>query len=699
MRLAGAGGVTFGGVSALSYTVDSSEHIVAVAPPGVEGSTVQVQVHAVSGATADTEFDDFTYVVPPAITGVTPATGPTNGGTTVSIVGSNFVEVSSVTFGGVSAKSYWIESPGLLKAIVPAHAAGEVRVQVTTLAGATPDSAYDSFTYAPVTTVQQNDPKLSYLGTWPQTASSYASGGTYVSTNTAGSSLTVTFEGTYLAVVGRTSYDYGKAWVSIDGEEAGYADFYSQVAKQQQVVYNTGMLTSAPHTVRFTWAGDKREGSSGTTISVDALQVIGSVTQAPLVERFQQDDRNISYTGAWGSVSSWRLSGLSFMYADSPGASVNVKFEGAYLAWVAKTGPAYGKARVVLDGDVEHPMTVDLYSPYDKYKQKVYDTGLLDEGEHTLSIYWVGEKNKYAAGYRVNADTFDVLGDLAEAPAAPPITWTYQQTDSRITYVGPWSTRWASAASAGNFYYTSTVGAAALVELTGTSVELLAKKGPVYGKMEVSLTGPEGALLANEIVDLYSAGEEFKASVWSSPALEPLADGQTYSLSIKCLGEKNELSGAAVIDIDALSITGIMAPADKPQRFQEDNAFIDYSAGWIATGTNWAYSAAGFKYSNSPGAKVSVRFEGTYLAWVTKTSPQYGMARVVLDGDVEHPIIVDLYSSYSKYKQKVYETGLLAPGAHTLTIEWTGQKRAGAAGSYIGVDTFDVLGVLVDEPE
>ena len=74
--------MTFGGVNATSYTVKSSEHIVAVAPAGTGGTTVQVQVHAAGGATADTEADDFTYVPPPTITGVSPATGPSTGGMT-----------------------------------------------------------------------------------------------------------------------------------------------------------------------------------------------------------------------------------------------------------------------------------------------------------------------------------------------------------------------------------------------------------------------------------------------------------------------------------------------------------------------------------------------------------------------------------------------------------------------------------------
>ena len=56
-------GVTFGGVPALSYTVYSDTLIKAIAPPGGELGTVQVQVNTAAGSTADTDKDDYTYDV------------------------------------------------------------------------------------------------------------------------------------------------------------------------------------------------------------------------------------------------------------------------------------------------------------------------------------------------------------------------------------------------------------------------------------------------------------------------------------------------------------------------------------------------------------------------------------------------------------------------------------------------------------
>ena len=82
-------------------------------------------------------------------------------------------------------------------------------------------------------------------------------------------------------------------------------------------------------------------------------------------------------------------------------------FDGTYLAWVAKKGPAYGKAEVTLDTGT--PVIVDLYSAADQYKKTVYNTGLLTTGVHTLTIKWLGTKNPAAKGTYIDIDAFDVI--------------------------------------------------------------------------------------------------------------------------------------------------------------------------------------------------------------------------------------------------------------------------------------------------
>ena len=100
---------------------------------------------------------DYVVISGPAIvTGISPATGPTAGGTSVVITGTNFTGASAVTFGGIPAMSFTVNSPTQITAIDPSTTtAGMVNVQVTAPGGTSATSTSDQFTYvsAPAPTV------------------------------------------------------------------------------------------------------------------------------------------------------------------------------------------------------------------------------------------------------------------------------------------------------------------------------------------------------------------------------------------------------------------------------------------------------------------------------------------------------------------------------------------------------------------
>ena len=90
-----------------------------------------------------------TYVpVAPVVTGVSPSSGPSTGGTTVTITGTAFDCVTSVTFGGVAATIISSTSTQIV-VTSPAHAAGTVDVIVTTPGGTSAATPADHFTYNP----------------------------------------------------------------------------------------------------------------------------------------------------------------------------------------------------------------------------------------------------------------------------------------------------------------------------------------------------------------------------------------------------------------------------------------------------------------------------------------------------------------------------------------------------------------------
>src|SRR5207245_2911848 len=75
----------------------------------------------------------FTYTSPtaPTVTTVSPSSGPTAGGTGVTITGTNFATGATVTLGGAGATNVVVVSATQITATTPAHAAGAVTVTVT----------------------------------------------------------------------------------------------------------------------------------------------------------------------------------------------------------------------------------------------------------------------------------------------------------------------------------------------------------------------------------------------------------------------------------------------------------------------------------------------------------------------------------------------------------------------------------------
>lgn len=71
----------------------------------------------------------------PSVTSVSPTSGPTAGGTSVTISGANFAANASVTFGGTAGTNVAVVNSTTITALAPAHTAGAVDVVVTNTDG------------------------------------------------------------------------------------------------------------------------------------------------------------------------------------------------------------------------------------------------------------------------------------------------------------------------------------------------------------------------------------------------------------------------------------------------------------------------------------------------------------------------------------------------------------------------------------
>jgi phospholipase C len=140
--------VLFGTAAASAVVVRSPTSITAVSPQG--SGTVDVTVREPGGTSPTGNADLFTYVKPgaaPSVNGIEPASGPSAGGTTVTVTGKRFSGVTGVLFGSTPAAGFTVSSSESIQATAPPGAPGAVQVVVVTPNGASKSTKNSTFTY------------------------------------------------------------------------------------------------------------------------------------------------------------------------------------------------------------------------------------------------------------------------------------------------------------------------------------------------------------------------------------------------------------------------------------------------------------------------------------------------------------------------------------------------------------------------
>jgi YVTN family beta-propeller protein len=142
----GATAVHFGTTEAVSFSVDNDGEITAVSPEEGAGP-VDITVTTTHGTSATSAADQYNYENGPVVTSISPSSGPTTGGTTVTIVGSNFTGATAVTFGSTAAESFDVVADAEITAESPDGSAGTVDITVTTPDGTSVTSSADQYTF------------------------------------------------------------------------------------------------------------------------------------------------------------------------------------------------------------------------------------------------------------------------------------------------------------------------------------------------------------------------------------------------------------------------------------------------------------------------------------------------------------------------------------------------------------------------
>ncbi len=208
----GATAVKFGATSATTFTVNSATSITATAPAGTAG-TVDITVTTAGGTSAISEADKYIYVAAPTVTSLSPTSGPTAGGTSVTITGTNFAGATAVKFGATSATTFTVNTATSVTATAPAGTAGTVDVTVTTTGGTSATSAGDQYTYQAATSLTISAPTVTFPANGVVTVTVSSTAGTPTGNATlsvdGGAALTQPLNGSGVATFTLTSPSVG----------------------------------------------------------------------------------------------------------------------------------------------------------------------------------------------------------------------------------------------------------------------------------------------------------------------------------------------------------------------------------------------------------------------------------------------------------------------------------------------------------
>ena len=231
-----------------------------------------------------------TLVAVPTVTGISLTNGPTAGGTTVTITGTNLTAATAVNFGG-NAGSVTANTATSITVTSPAGSVGKVDITVTTAGGTSATSDADQFTYVAAPTITgisttsgstAGSTSVVITGTNFLAASAVKFGATNATGYTINSAtqITATSPARSAGAVDITVTTAGGTSVTISADQFTYVATPTVISNAATSVTSTGATlngtinaNNASTTVTFEYGLNT---SYGTTVTADQSPVTGS---------------------------------------------------------------------------------------------------------------------------------------------------------------------------------------------------------------------------------------------------------------------------------------------------------------------------------------------------------------------------------------------------------------------------------------
>jgi hypothetical protein len=164
---------------------------------------------------------------------------------------------------------------------------------------------------------------------------------------------------------------------------------------QPQYPKNFKGLTNAAHTIVIQVLGTHNVNSSDNNIVVDGFIVSASLTEDTMP--------TVQYN-KWKGTSSGSASGGSSRSNRKSKADAKATFYGTSVDWITAKGPAYGMAKVLIDG-VQQGSNINLYNSTE-VPQFLINFTTVGAGPHTIEVIPLALKDPASSSTKIVVDAF-----------------------------------------------------------------------------------------------------------------------------------------------------------------------------------------------------------------------------------------------------------------------------------------------------
>lgn len=490
-----------------------------------------------------------------------------------------------------------------------------------------------------------------------------------------GASVTIPFQGTQIALYGQNQVNNGKATITIDGIQAGKADFsclqkYNVIGNQQ--VFKSKVLALGEHILVIT-------ADSARPVNLDRIKVFdgkADITSEPLTVTSESCNNGMV-------ASDPSLPKAEDKTLLTPQQEVNL----ALKAIVTASGTSTGQVSYLNDG----------VKGGANYWAGTKVASIPDETD-SVSIYFdLGEREhavkKIVSYYRNNAwptaYTVEASDDGVNWKAVEEVSQDDADVNNKVETLElskPIKNRYLAIR-----YTKKNINASLVDTVMLYEIELMGDRKPPSVK--------------EQLEQLAAQAEAVKREDYETVTVITMENALDYAHNVLGISDFSDQDGIKALKqlkkaLEALKAKAYTVIRHTNRTNSADTQNMVYY--WAADPTVWAVSPDD-TYANKKrkaGDYYTISFTGTKIQLFAKLSDAHGWAAVSMDGGAETR--VDMYRNPPVNDQMFYDSGILTNGVHRVKVRVTAQpsqnpNNASVGFSYAHVSNADEMSTALDD--